>query len=133
MAIKSKDIYKGRKKSKARPWVIAGAIVAVLLILIGVFYGLRSLCVYDEAGNATIIWPWEERPVETPSPSPEESVAPGAGVQSIVPGAVVTGDEPGNPAEPDSPQNGVSGENIPSEEGASSPSPEENNSGGLGQ
>lgn len=69
MAIKTRDIYKGRKKSKARPWIIAGIVLALLLILIGVFYGVRGLCVYDEAGNATIIWPWEERPEASPSPS----------------------------------------------------------------
>lgn len=69
MAIKSKDIYKGRKKSKSRPWIITGVILALLGLLIGSFYAIRGLCVYDETGNATIIWPWETRPETTPTPS----------------------------------------------------------------
>lgn len=108
MAIKSKDVYKGRKKSKARPWIIVGVIVLLLLIIIGVFYGLRSLCVYDEAGNATIIFPWEERPEQTVEPT--RSAAP---------------DESEERDETAEPEEGETGEQAPPEDEGETAAPSE--------
>ena len=34
--------------------------LAVLAVLIGVFYALRACCVYDADGNATIVLPFSE-------------------------------------------------------------------------
>lgn len=78
MAIKSRDIYDGRKKRGFRFGVAAFIILAVLIAAILVFYWLRSCCVYDEDGNATLILPFsqkteQESPTESPTESPAES------------------------------------------------------------
>ncbi|MEA4895681.1 MAG: hypothetical protein VB064_10520 [Oscillospiraceae bacterium] len=85
MAIRPKDIYQGRKKSRSRAGVIIVVILAVLTALVLIFYGLRNYAVYDENGNATIILPFShETDTESPAPStgesppasPSESVSP---------------------------------------------------------
>lgn len=60
MAIKAKDIYRGRKKSNAGKWIIMEIVIAIILLVIGTFYLLRSFAVYDNEGNATIIFPWTD-------------------------------------------------------------------------
>ena len=60
MAIRSRDIYEGRKKKRSRKGIIAAVALAVLVGAVLLFYGLRSLCVYDEAGNARIVWPFSQ-------------------------------------------------------------------------
>lgn len=84
MAIRPKDIYQGRKKSRWR----AGVIIAIVLVLIVgtilLFYGLRQYAVYNENGEATIVFPWShngaddtaESPSESPSLSPSASPSP---------------------------------------------------------
>lgn len=58
MAIRSKDIYKGKKKS--RKVVRTIVIVALVLVVaaISLFFTLRQYAVYDENGNATIVLPF---------------------------------------------------------------------------
>ncbi len=89
MAIRAKDIYDGRKKSRFHTGVIITVILFLIVAAILIFYGLRSYCVYDENGNATIVLPWSQKaatespaaspavsPVASPSESPAESAAP---------------------------------------------------------
>lgn len=93
MAIRAKDIYQGRKKSRSHAGVIVAVILALIVGAILLFYGLREYAVYDENGNATIVLPWSNKqaddtaessapspsispsasPSESPSPSPSES------------------------------------------------------------
>ena len=64
MAVKAKDIYRGRAKSHKTAWAI-GIIAAVLLALaIGLFYGMRHFAVYDEEGNATVVLPLSQKEQE---------------------------------------------------------------------
>lgn len=86
MAIKAKDIYQGRKKSRSHVSIIIAVILAVIVSVILIFYWLRSYCVYDENGNATLILPFSQKadnekspesqtpiPSESPETSPSES------------------------------------------------------------
>ena len=73
MAIKPKDIYHGRKKSRSPAGVVMIVFVLLLAVAVALFYGLRQLAVYDEDGNATIILPWDRGEAET-SPSPDTPV-----------------------------------------------------------
>ncbi len=60
MAIRAKDVYQGQKKRGSRAGRITLIVLAVLAVLIGVFYALRACCVYDADGNATIVLPFSE-------------------------------------------------------------------------
>ena len=51
MAIRAKDIYQGRKKSRSHTGLIISIILAVLVVAVLIFYGLRNYCVYDENGK----------------------------------------------------------------------------------
>ncbi len=78
MAIRAKDIYQGRKKSRSRAGVIILIVLAVLIAAILLFYGLRQYAVYDENGNATIVLPFSHKeepssPTSSPAESPSES------------------------------------------------------------
>ena len=77
MAIRPKDIYQGRKKSRSRGGVIIAIVLALIVGAILLFYGLRQYAVYDESGNATIVFPWsrneEDDTAESPSASPTTS------------------------------------------------------------
>ncbi|NLH01338.1 MAG: hypothetical protein GX488_05480 [Clostridiales bacterium] len=76
MAIKARDIYDGRKKSRFRLGIVILVIFALLVAAILVFYWLRSYAVYDENGNATLILPFSEKEEKTeasPSAVPSES------------------------------------------------------------
>lgn len=85
MAIRAKDIYEGRKKSRGHVGVIITVILALVVAAILIFYGLREYAVYDENGNATIVLPWSQKaedetpnesPAVSPSAAPTESAAP---------------------------------------------------------
>ena len=86
MAIRAKDIYQGRKKSRFRFGIVIAVILAIVAAVILIFYGLRSYCVYDENGNATLILPFSQKaedkkapesqapiPSESPETSPSET------------------------------------------------------------
>jgi hypothetical protein len=78
MAIRAKDIYQGRKKSRSHIGVVIAVIFAVLVLAVLAFYGLRNYCVYDENGNATLVLPFSkkaqtEEVTQSPSASPSES------------------------------------------------------------
>lgn len=77
MAIRAKDIYQGRKKSHSRAGVIITVILAVLIAVILIFYGLRNYAVYDENGNATIVLPFSHK-AQTESPLPSTEASPNA-------------------------------------------------------
>lgn len=82
MAIRPKDIYEGTKKTHRTSKIITTVIILLIALAIGLFFGLRQYCVYDDEGNATLIMPWNRkdgedrqddtgRPVDnTPAPSP---------------------------------------------------------------
>lgn len=77
MAIRSRDIYEGRKKRRSRKGIIVSVALALFIGAILLFYGLRSLCVYDEEGNARIVWPFSQEAKETESQGekqPEQDV-----------------------------------------------------------
>lgn len=74
MAIRSKDIYDGRKKSRFHFGVTIIVILAVIVVAILIFYWLRGYAVYDENGNATIVMPWSQKAAtESPVASPPQS------------------------------------------------------------
>ena len=86
MAIRAKDIYEGRKKSRSHIGVIITVILAVLVVAVLIFYGLRNFCVYDENGNATLVLAFSKQaeneevtqspegsPIQSPNESPTES------------------------------------------------------------
>jgi len=75
MAIRAKDIYEGRKKSRAHIGVIITVILALVVAAILIFYGLKKYAVYDESGNATIVMPWSQK-ADTASPSSSPIVSP---------------------------------------------------------
>lgn len=60
MAIKAKDVYRGREKRGGRVRRVILIVLVVLAILTGVFYALRACCVYDKDGNATIVLPFSD-------------------------------------------------------------------------
>ena len=82
MAIRAKDIYEGRKKSRSHIGVIITVILALIVAALLIFYGLKKYAVYDENGNATIVMPWSQKadtaspkvsPIESPEVSPSSS------------------------------------------------------------
>ena len=82
MAIRAKDIYQGRKKSRSHISAVIAVILAALVLAVLLFYGLRSYCVYDENGNATLVLPFSKKaqtedvttsPADSPSASPSEN------------------------------------------------------------
>ena len=75
MAIRSKDIYEGRKKSRGHIGMIITVILALIAVAVFAFYGLREYAVYDENGNATIVLPWSKK-VETTVPTESAAVSP---------------------------------------------------------
>lgn len=60
MAIKPKDIYRGRQKTHRTAKTITCLLLAVLVLAIALFLGLRQFAVYDEYGNATIVLPFSQ-------------------------------------------------------------------------
>lgn len=60
MAIRSRDIYEGRKKKRSGKGLIVSLVLGFLILAVLLFYGLRSLCVYDDLGNARIVWPFSQ-------------------------------------------------------------------------
>ena len=81
MAIRAKDIYDGRKKSRGHVGLIIALILAVFVVAILIFYGLREYAVYDENGNATIVLPWSQKAdaeVPTTSPNVDPTASPAA-------------------------------------------------------
>lgn len=60
MAIKPKDVYRGRQKSHRTAKIIIWAVVLLLALAIGMFFWLRQFAVYDKYGNATIVMPWSD-------------------------------------------------------------------------
>ncbi|MBP8639749.1 MAG: hypothetical protein KBI01_02440 [Oscillospiraceae bacterium] len=75
MAIRAKDIYEGRKKSRGHVGVIVAVILTLIAVVVFAFYGLREYAVYDENGNATIVLPWSKK-VETTVPTESTAVSP---------------------------------------------------------
>ncbi|PKM74331.1 MAG: hypothetical protein CVU91_00230 [Firmicutes bacterium HGW-Firmicutes-16] len=75
MAIRAKDIYQGRKKSRSRGGVIIAIVLVLLTAAVLIFYGLRNYAVYDESGNATIVLPFFHK-AETESPVPSAGESP---------------------------------------------------------
>ena len=60
MAIRAKDVYRGREKRGSRARRVVLIVLLVLAVLIGLFYALRACCVYDKNGNATIVLPFSD-------------------------------------------------------------------------
>lgn len=60
MAIRSRDIYESRKKSRSHAGLVIGIVLALFIAAILLFYGLRERCIYDEDGNAHIIMPFSQ-------------------------------------------------------------------------
>lgn len=58
MAIRPKDVYKGRQKARKPGKIIVWMVVILLVLSIALFFGLRQFAVYDKYGNATIILPF---------------------------------------------------------------------------
>lgn len=74
MAIRAKDIYDGRKKSRFHLGMTIIVVLAVVVAVVLIFYWLRGYAVYDENGNATIVMPWSQKAAtESPAISPVES------------------------------------------------------------
>ena len=75
MAFRAKDIYQGRKKSHSRAGVVIFAVLAIFVVAVLIFYGLRHYAVYDESGNATIVLPFSHKSEQSASPSasPDEA------------------------------------------------------------
>jgi len=101
MAIRPKDIYQGRKKSRSRAGLIISIVLALLVGAILLFYGLRQYAVYDENGNATIVFPWSHNEAdetsESPSASPSASPSPSPSVSPVAsPSAGVSPETSGN-------------------------------------
>ncbi len=77
MAIRAKDIYEGRKKSRFHLGVIITVLLALIVAAVLLFYGVRQYAVYDDSGNATIVWPWtKDEAVPDTSASPSQSAQP---------------------------------------------------------
>ena len=103
MAIKAKDIYQGRKKSRFRFGIVIAVVLVIIVALILLFYGLRTYCVYDENGNATLILPFSQKAADgavkesqTPSPSASPEVSPSESPEispSVSPEVGTTNDE----------------------------------------
>ena len=77
MAIRARDIYEGRKKSRGHIGVIITVILVLLTIAVLIFYGLREYAVYDENGNATIVFPWSQKG-EAEAPAASSAASPSA-------------------------------------------------------
>lgn len=79
MAIKPKDVYDGRKKKRSLSTIIILIFIGLITLTFLLFYGLRSRCVYDDEGNAHIVFPFtqeakelkEERKNQPEEPQPE--------------------------------------------------------------
>lgn len=77
MAIRAKDIYEGRKKSRFHLGVIITVLLALIVAAVLLFYGVRQYAVYDDSGNATIVWPWaKDEATPDTSASPSQSAQP---------------------------------------------------------
>ena len=76
MVIKPKDIYKGAKKSRRTAKTIVTIGILLVVLAIGLFFGLRQFAVYDESGNATLILPFSQRAKEQQNTSEEETPEP---------------------------------------------------------
>lgn len=77
MGYKPRDIYKGRRKYKV-PLMILFFVLALLLVLtVGLFYGLQQFIVYDETGvHLQLVSPEAEENPEAPAaviPTPDVS------------------------------------------------------------
>ncbi|MEG0778698.1 MAG: hypothetical protein RR147_06930 [Oscillospiraceae bacterium] len=67
MSIKPKDVYRGRRKSRSYVIALISVLLALLILAILVFYGLRSTAVYDKDGNATLILPFTQKAESSPA------------------------------------------------------------------
>ena len=76
VAIKPKDIYKGRQKTHRTAKITVACVVILLILVITAFFVIRSWAVFDEAGNATIVWPWERPPEDDGGEDGEPSAPP---------------------------------------------------------
>ena len=114
MAIRAKDIYQGRKKSRSRVGVVIAVVLAVLAVAILIFYGLRHYAVYDENGNATIVLPFSHKE-QTESPAPSTGASP-----SVSPTESTSPNPSESPAESASPSTSAS------PAGSATPSPSAN-------
>ncbi|MFB0920183.1 MAG: hypothetical protein QMB62_04785 [Oscillospiraceae bacterium] len=104
MAIRAKDIYQGRKKSRSRAGVAIIIVLAVLTAAILIFYGLRHYAVYDENGNATIVLPFfHKAQTESPAPSAEAS-PPESPTESASPSPSASPTDSVSPSPPESPE-----------------------------
>lgn len=73
MAIRPKDIYEGTKKTHRVSKIITAVIILLIALAIGLFFGLRQYCVYDDEGNATLIMPWDRKDGENEGTEPAKS------------------------------------------------------------
>lgn len=60
MAVRPKDIYEGRKKSRTTAKMLICCALLLLALVVGLFFGLRRYCVYDENGDATLVLPFSQ-------------------------------------------------------------------------
>lgn len=67
MAVKPKEVYKGRQKSHKLAKVITASVLALVVIAVALFFWLRQYVVYDENGNATLISPFAQQSDDLPS------------------------------------------------------------------
>ena len=110
MAIKPKDIYDGRKKKRSPGAIITLVIILIIALVIGLFYWLQSLCVYDDEGNANIVFPFtkearEIKKAQSEEPnSPESSGTPPDDYTQSV-GSTSTPEESGTQSEDGTPEN----------------------------
>ena len=59
MAIRPRDVYRGRRKSRSLFTIIVTVFFALLITVVLLFFTLRNYVVYDEYGNATIVLPFQ--------------------------------------------------------------------------
>jgi len=84
MAIRAKDIYEGRKKSRFHLGVIITVLLALIVAAVLLFYGVRQYAVYDDSGNATIVWPWaKDEAAPDTSASPSQSAQPSPSISPL--------------------------------------------------
>jgi len=126
MAIKPKDIYKGAKKTHRAAKIFAAVLVLLVVGAIGLFFGLRHCCIYDEEGNATLILPTSKENRELLRAYREAAAAQEAGTSSQetqAPADSPSPDDSQQPGEGDEPEDGQTE--------AGEPGPSQNPEGGT--